>query len=587
MSQTQAYTVDWSVTVEGVGDTTEDTVAVTITKTDDGPDNATVTLDTSQTPYAITEEAGLQVTLTDGDNQVNFNGEIDAVKDDDTDPILTLDAREPAGVLDDVTAVGQIKEDNLFDVIDTLLDGSAGQVRGIDFDPDPLINQYGTFANSVIFGTVTLSQSPLLPEPTAGFTQQEISNNGVRPGIEITDYENTTQSTFDATLNGFDPNGQAVELPISLPPGDDAQEAYGTTQFELPVEGGDGLVGSVTDVDVSIPPLPYGTVALQGTVKNYVKTDWTFRAENSTKVNDALNAIVGYLNTIDRQRDWGFRVNQQTEDLFLDPTNQLNPTRYVFTEGDNVIRPVAERSLDGVYNMVKLRGSGGLNAWFWAYGGDFYQAFSNPFENNLFPDSGEVWGNTGGLNDIDQIDMRATGAAVPAVTSPIGAEQIGQLVLKELHRTPVSGAAEVTGIHPAEPNDEAEIYYPSRGIPQQVSRNIYPIKEVEYSVESDGAMTNIDWGISDPSTGDMIKATASKVLGGGGAGGGFTQFLRNDISETTNQTINNIDNNITIEPPGGGGGGAFPVEGEIVGTSVNGFVVEAEDGNTYEDVQVF
>jgi len=146
----------------------------------------------------------------------------------------------------------------------------------------------------------------------------------------------------------------------------------------------------------------------------------------------------------------------------------------------------------------------------------------------------------------------------------------------------VSGVSTVSGLHPATPGDEAEIYYPSRGIPQKVADNVYSIQKVEYTVAVDEAQTKIDWGLSEPSTGDMIKATSSTIQGGGGGGGGgFTQFLRNDLSETTQQTVDQG------QTQGGAFAGGFPLVGTIKEANDNGtFDVQGEDGNLYENVRV-
>ena len=173
MPSTQAYTVDWSVEVAGQT-VDNDVVEVTISQTENKPDSATVVLDTSERAHAVEEKDDMRVILDDGNEQVTFRGRADAVKDDKTDPVVTVDGREPSGELDDVSAVGRIREANLWDVLDGIMDRSAGQIRGITFDPASLKSNYGTFGGSVVFGDVGDRQDSLVvggPErgrPTSG-----------------------------------------------------------------------------------------------------------------------------------------------------------------------------------------------------------------------------------------------------------------------------------------------------------------------------------------------------------------------------------------------------------------------------------
>ena len=588
MPQTQAYSVDWDVTVAGQN-VDRDVVEVTVNQTDDEPDSATVQLDTSERPHAVEEEDDMRVTLDDGNDVIEFRGRVDAVKDSKSEPLVTIDGREPAGELDDVSAVGDINEDNLFDVIDSVIDTSAGQVRGVTFDPGPLKSQYGTFGNSTVFGNLSIVHAAPFDVNEDTWNKQETTGGqGKSAELVIDSYVNTTSSTFQATLTGQDSDFNEVTATFDLPPGDDADDAYGTSKFKLPLSGGNGLLQEINSISTDVPTFSSQTnriVSMDASVKNYVKTDWDFKIEANNSVRDALNIVVGYISTVDNSRDWDFRVTAPqtgTPELIVEPKAGGNTDRYVFTEGDNVLRPVANRSLDGVFNMVKVNGSQGTNAWFWAFNGTYYFSYDNPFESGEYPEAvGEEFGSSPGFNDIDQIDMRATALDAPQVDDVFQASDLGEKALQELYRTPVSGVAETTGLHPADPGDEAEIYYPSRGIPAKVQDNVYDVKTVEYRVSTDEAYTKIDWGITEPSTSDMIKATSASF--GGGAGGGsssFTQFLRTDLSESLQKNITNQNNqNTTIQ-----GGGLV---GTITAKNSDGtFEVEAEDGTTYSNVRV-
>ncbi|PSQ46034.1 hypothetical protein BRD15_10235 [Halobacteriales archaeon SW_6_65_15] len=573
-----------SVTPEG--DVDRDVVEVTITQKDGEPDAATVKLDTSERPHALEEEADLNITLDDGNNAVTFSGRVDSVKDDKQDPIVTIDAREPDGALDDVSAVGKINEPTLFDVINGIVDGSPGRVRGVTFDPGPLKSRYGTFANSTIFGDVSIAHWAQFGVNADYFGQQETTGRQGKPAeLVIDSYRNNTQTRYSMTLTGEDSDGNTVEAQVDLPPGDDVQDAYGTDTFKLPLTGGNQLFQSVSSVSSTVPNLLGDAVVyLSGTVKNYVKTKYDFKVESDVSVRDALNLVVSYISTLDSSNDWEFYVDAQTRELVVQPKSTTSPTRYIFTEGDNVLKPVANRSLDGVYNMVKINGQGQVNAWFWAYDGTFYFSYDNPFESGEYPNAvGEGFGSTGRINDIDQIDLRAAALNASNVDDVFQADDLGRKALKQLYRTPVSGVSRVTGIHPADPGDEAEIYYPSRGIPQKVVDNVYSVKSVEYQVATDEAYTKMDWGITEPKTGDMIRATSSvSGGGGGGAGGGFTQFLRNDLSESVTKQVDNNETTKNFITEQGG-----PVVGTIQSANDDGtFVVQGENGETYDNVRV-
>jgi hypothetical protein len=577
MPATQAFTVDWTVVVGGEN-VDSDVVEVVVTQREDRPDSATVQLDTSKRPHAIEEEATLQVQLDDGNDLIEFRGQTDSVRDAKNDPLVTVDAREPEGELDDVTAAGQIRENNLWDVLDAIMDGSAGKIRGTEFNPTALKNNYGTFGGSVVFGDLTAYSIPVGLAGTgssqdATWTQQETTGGqGKSAELQIDYYTNTTGTRYQAELQGEDGDNNDVTLTFDLPPGDDAQDAYGTDTFKLPISGGNGLVSEITGIKTNLPSAA-NTVNIGATVKNYVKTEYDFRIDSDQSVRDAVELIVGYISTLDDGSDWEYYVTSPitgTPELVIQPSSTGTPDRYVFTEGDNVLRPVANRSLDGVYNFVKVSGQGNVNVWAWAYDGTFYYSFNNPFESGEYPDNldfNTTYGSTGRINDIDQIDLRGRAIGAPNADDVFQAGTLAEKALKQLYRTPVSGVAKTSGLHPADPGDEAEVYYPSRGIPAKVVDNVYTVKAVEYSVSSEEATTKVDFGITEPKTGDL--------LGAGGPGGA----VRDDLSSSLQQNLQGGQQQQSQE--------GFPLVGTLQSQNDDGtWVVTGRDGNTYDGVEI-
>jgi hypothetical protein len=572
MPTTQAYSVDWDVEIGGTN-VDRDVVEAVIRETQEDPDTATVQLDTSERPHAVEEQTPLTIELDDGNDKTTFSGEVDSVKDSKTEPLVTIDAREPAGALDDISAVATIDESDIFDVIDTLIDDSPGAVDRITFDPSSLKSSYGTFGGSVVFGNLSIAHYSNFGVNSDEFTQQEtVSGQGKSAELQIGNYRNNTGTTYQATLEGKDGNGDDVELVFDLPPGEDPVDAYGTDTFKLPVSGGTGLVAEIDSITTDVPSLPPGAgtrqVSMDADVKNYVKTDYRFQIGDDNSVRDALDLLVGYISTLDNSRTWEYYVTNPVSgkaELKLRPEGSgPGATTYVFTEGNNVRRPVANRSLDGVYNMVKVEGNGDVNAWFWAWDGTFYYSFNNPFESGEYPDDPDfmtTFGSTGGINDIDQIGLRAVSLRDDNIGDVFQANDVGQDALKQLLRSPVSGVATTSGIHPSDPGDKAEVYYPSRGIPAKVADNVYTIKSVEYRVTSSESETKIDFGITEPATGDLL-------------GGGGVTSVRDDLSE-------GLQNELSSEST------AFPVKGTIQAANSDGtFRVSADNGETYDNVTI-
>ena len=129
MPSTQAYSVSWTVTVEPEGDVSADVTDITYTREDGNPNSVTVELDTSQRPHALEEQADITVILSDANDTVRFDGFVDDVDDSDSEPKVTLDARTPEGRLDDTTVVGTYNENNLWDVINGIVDTGPSRIR--------------------------------------------------------------------------------------------------------------------------------------------------------------------------------------------------------------------------------------------------------------------------------------------------------------------------------------------------------------------------------------------------------------------------------------------------------------------------
>lgn len=566
MPQTQAYTLSWAVKIQPEGDVSEDVSEITIIQEDGKPDSATVTLDTTQRPHALKEQKAIDIEVTDGNETITFDGFTDSVQDDEEQPIVTVDARESDGLLQDTTAVGIINADSLFGVIDGIIDSSAGKVREITFDQSNAESEYGTFASTTTFGKVNIAHFGQFDVNEDTFDQFETVDEGKEAELRINTYFNTTSSTYVATVTGKDADGTTVEASFDLPPGDSVTDAYGTDTFKLALSGGNKKWAEVNSVSTNVPDFSGSReLSMDAKIFNYVKTDWRFRAGNLLSVNDAIERIVRYISGLDSANDWIFTVNDSDE-LIVKPEETGSTTTHIFREGDNVLKPVANRDLDGVRNFIKVSGSGNVNVWLWAYKGKLYWSLTNPFDDPpgaTYPDSGVQFDSGQATqNHIENINLRAESLSSNTFTSNGQALDIGKKALRQYLRTPVSGQAPVPGIHPADVGDEAEVYYPSRGIPGSVDSNIFDVKKVEYSITPEKAVTTVDFGTSKRNLGDVI-----------GSGGGL---VRNDIDSGIRQ----------FSDREGSGGGIVAV-GELDEQNDDGtWTVIGEDGNTYENVRV-
>lgn len=575
MPSTQAYSVSWTVTIEPEGDVSDDVAEIVIQREQD-LNTATVTLDTSKNAHALEEQKDISITLTDGTETISFDGYTDAVEDDEEKPVVTIDARTPGGLLDDGTAAGRIDRENVFRVIDGIMNDSPGEVREIKFDPSALESRYGTFASETNYGSISLAHYPNFAVDSDSFRDGETANEGSEAELRIDQYQNDTDSVYQLEITGDDSNGDEVVATLDLPPKDDSEsidDVFGSETVKLALDGGTERWVDVTGITTDIPTLqttndPEYGVGMSADVWNYVKTDWAFTLSRQTSVREAINQVVRYISALDDQRDWAFYVDQD-DTLQVQPEGSGSTTTHVFREGDNVLKPVATRNLDGVRNFIKVVGAGGVNAWHWAYEGDLqYYTADDPFEDGTYPDGGVVYG--GGVarqNHIDRINLRAESISSRTFTSSRQAIAIGKKALREFLRTPVSEQAPLPGLRDVAVGDLAEVYYPSRGIPAKVTDNTYTVEKVEYRVTPEKATTTVDFGIRRPNLADVIS----------NPDGIHRSDLSDQVQTYSDSTTQGID----------AGRGEFPKVGRVTGDNGDGtYTVEARDGETYGDVEV-
>jgi len=582
MPSTQAYSVDRLVEITPRGgafarDVTRDVSEIVIQENQDEPDSATVKLDTSQRPHAILEQSDIHIEVEDGNDYKEFDGFVDEVQDDDTKPVVTIDAREPAGLLDDVSLVGNVDEDNLFDVLEAIVDQNASQIRQLSFDTSELKSDYPTLGIAAVFGNITLSHYGFFGVNSDDFEQYETLQDGAKARINIDYYNNNTGQTYSLDITGKDADGNTVSATWDLVPGGDVEEAFGSPTGQLVLNGGNERWAEVNSISTDIPSLTGSALLfMDANVETLIKTTYEFRASDDKSVRDGIELIVSYLSSLDPNQDWEYYVDPDSDEVVVQPKEPETPATYVYREGQNVIRPVANRNIDGVRNFVAVRGAGSINAWAWAYGGVFHISRSNPFDSGAYPSGGTVFDPSpaGGANDIDEINLRSASLESNQITSPRKADDLAKKGLRELYETPVKGTAPISGIHEASPGDLAEVYYPSRGIPQRVPSNKFEISQVETHVEPDEAKTEVDFGTKRPNTSDVISA-----LMGGGAGGLVS--VRGGLSNDVSQYLGGGSDGTV------GGASGFPIVGEIVEANEDGtYVVEGENGETYSSVRL-
>lgn len=585
MPSTQAYSVARTVEITPRGssttrDVTRDVSEIVISEKSEEVDSATVKLDTSQRPHAVLEQSDIHIEVDDGNETKTFDGFVDEVSDHETKPQVTIDARHPAGLLDDTSLVGNVEESNLFDVLDGIIDVAASEIRQLRFDPEELKDDYPSLGVSAVFGQIDVSHFGFFGSfPGANqdtFTKMETLGDDAKAQLNIEYYYNNTGQSYLLEITGNDADGDTVSASWDLVPGRDVEDAFGTSTPQLALNGGNERWDEVTGISTDVPTLTGGAiVTMTANVETLIKTSYNFRASGDQSVRDGIELIVSYLSSLDDNQDWEYYVDGGQDEVVVQPKEPESPATYVYREGDNVIRPVANRNLDGVRNFVAVQGAEGVNAWAWAYDGDFQTSRSNPFDSGAYPAGGDVFDSSpaGGSNDIDEINLRSASLSSGQISSPGQAENIAKKGLRELYETPVKGTAPVSGIQDVQPGDLAEIYYPSRGIPQRVPSNKFEIAAVETHVESDDARTEVDFGTKRPNTSDVIQA----LMGGGGISG---------LAATRGGLSNDISQYLQGEGSGSGPGG-FPIVGTIQSQNDDGtFVVQGENGETYDSVRV-
>jgi len=569
MPSTQAYSVNWTVNVQPEGDVSGDVTEITYTRENENSNSVTVELDTSQRPHALEEQADVTVVLSDKNETVRFDGFVDDVSDHDTEPKVTLDARTPEGRLDDTSVVGAYNENNIWGVIEGVVDGGPSKIRNITYDAAAAKDRYGLFSGATDFGSVSIGHYGLFGVNSDNFNQHEVisDDRGKEAALQVDYYENTTATTYTLDITGKDANGDEVKASLDLPPGGTAKDAFGTNNVRLALTGGTRLWTEVNSITTDIPNVTGNTiVAVSGNILNYVKTDYQFSATQGLSTRDVLNQLTSYIQSLDG-RKWEYDVKDTTDELVVRPVQTRDPALFTFTEGQNVIRPVANRDIDDVKNYVQVSGKGGVNVWVWAWKGAFYTmwGYDNPHERGVFPDdtSGQYtwkWKDSPGINDIDQIDLRATAVSDNQITGWYQALGVAHETMDRVYRTSVSGTAPIAGIMDARPGDRVEVYYPSRGIPQKVADNTYRVKKVEYQVAPDEAKTTVEFGTKRP--------TATETIG---------QAAVNEIIQR--RKSNKGGSNAV--------GGFDPIVGTITEVNDDGTAtVSAENGKTYENVRI-
>lgn len=574
---TSAYTADWTVTIAPEGDVSEDVTEIVLTRRR-GADTVTVRLDTSERTHALEEQADITVELTDNNSTVNFDGFVDDVTDSDEEPKVTIDGRTDRARLDDVSLVGTIDADSLWGVIDWVIDTGPGQVRGFSFDQVQHEDDYGLFGGSTDFGKIDVTHAGPFGVNDETFNQHETvsGNRGKQAQLSVVAYQNNTSTTYTMDITGQDANGDTVTASIDLPPGTDAQEAFGTADPKLALSGGNGRWTQVDSISTDIPDFSDDSIVLiTANIYNFVKTNYQFRAAENQSVSDFLDNLINYISALDDGQEWEWILDGTN--IRFRPVIQNFPATFIFTEGQNVIRPIATRNLDSVKNYIKVDGTGSVTVWMWAYNGDFQWSFDNPHESGEYPDSGVVHKSSPGSNDIDDIDLRAGSISSDKITDYFQALEVAKSAIETVNATAVSGTAPVDGILNAEVDDVAEVYYPSRGIPQKVADNQFTVEKVEFRLTTQEARTEIDFGQARPDATEMIGNVAISEIVSRSNRDTFMSLSSSTSLTGLNQEFNQV----------AGGGGFAAVAGTITKEYADGTVkVEGDDGEIYDRVEI-
>jgi hypothetical protein len=562
----QVYSASARVKIEPQGFVTEDVVEVVLTEEKERIDSAKIKLDTSKNAHGINENKDVDVWLEQDGTQKHFTGKTDKIKDSPDQPVVTVEARAPAAPLSDTTAVGEYLTNTVWGVIYQLIEREPGKVRGINFDRELHEDRYGTFSNRTDFGNLYINTD----FDTFRFnTFQDLPSGEEKPGaFEFSGYDNQTSETYSVTIIGKDKNDDTVEATLDIPPGTDVENVLGGSNVPPDsVSGGTEKFNRITDYDTSIPQNPPSRVLIQFDFINYFKTNFRFEAVEGKSVKDALDNIASLISAEDGQR-WEYIVDDSQDLIFRPVSERPEPSRYLAKERDNVIRPVAQISLDNVANFVTVEGANDVKVWAYAYQEDFYISDESPLEFGL--GVGDVFDSSGGVNDIDQINLRSPGDANVKddnINSEGQAEAEAKDLLRRLYRTSVSGTAPFAGLKEIKPRDELEVFYPSRGIPQRVADPVFEVEKVEWRVRQGEAVTEADFS---------VRRTDAE------------EAIRNVVSDTISDS-DVVQNKIEEAAGGGsgGGGGDFPVKGTITKVYDSGKVkIETASGETFDNVEI-
>lgn len=561
----KAYQINLSVSTEDAGDVSDDVVSARIIRADDAANSATVKLDTSNDPHAFSELKTITVTIGDGSESTTFSGLIDAVNDDPANPIVTVEARESGGVFDDVGLIGTISGASLFDVIDGIVDQATRDYGLVTFDPQPLKDKYDAFSGGHIFGYLDIVHDGNAGTNKDGFTDSDaLSGEQTEVMLDFTGtpgtYENNTGTTYTLTVNGTDTDGNSVTGTLDLPPGTSSSDAFGTLTPKVTLQGTTDFVyfEDVTSISTDI-----GTLSGSDVVKCQSKLTAAIQTEFEFPIQDNRNARTG----LDRMRDylsgltgnsWTYYVDESDALQFTEKQDIVRRTIRA-VEGDNVERPIATRDMDSVRNFIKVDGDKDTNAWAWAYDGEFRVAESTPQGQDLgshgskfddAPDGGSNAIENPNDANTDGIGLRHDILERRELTSQTQVNAVAKQSLRDVYPTHVSGTATFSTLKDVALQDDVEVYYPSRGIPQRVDDNIFGVNRVEYDVSRDGASTTVDFGTR-PTATEAITDLVLKILnqtrgqpGGGGGGGGFLPVPA---------TVDSVNNDGTVDVTTDGG----------------------------------
>lgn len=522
-----AYSANWFVRIQPEGNLTDDVARVTIVEEEDRLNSATVVLDESKRNHILEEGADMTVSVEEGTTDKIFEGQVDSVDDDVRRPRATVEGREPAAALEDASAVEVINKRSLFAVIDALVDASNSEVRNIFFDVGKHRDRYGFFANSTIFGKYEFDSATDTERFNTFQDVTNVSGDADRPigfdfGLHPVDYENDTGTDFELTVIGTDRNGDEVAAVLVLPTGQTSSvDAFGKERVRPDTtEGGTGRFHDITRFNINPDPATVsGTFRTRIDFVNFVPTTFTWTAQDNTSVRGAIREVLDVIEAEDG-RDWEQTVKPGGE-LLVRPVSQPNRTRFRAVERQNVQRPVANISLDDVGNFVHVSGKNQVEAWAYAWQGDFYSSTADPKTNGL--SIGSTFETSPGGNDIDEIDLRNPDEANVQnenITDNEQARSVAERALESVYRTAVSGSAPYTGVKEISTDDELEVIYPSRGIPARVSSNIFDVKRVEWRMTDTEATTVADF---EQRRTDADEAIVRAILG--------TDQLTNEIDQ--------------------------------------------------------